>query len=79
MENTRLALEQSSRPGLARRLGLVLAGALALYLVGRGVAEFLTIDYSDPAGYASSWGGPSCWRASSRCTPARQWPSWPRP
>ena len=59
MENTHLALEQPSRHGLARRLGLVLAGALAFYLVGRGVAEFFTIDYSDPSGYASSWGGPS--------------------
>jgi hypothetical protein len=58
MENTHLALEQPSRHGLARRLGLVLAGLLALYLVGRGVAGFFTIDYSDPASYASSWGGP---------------------
>ena len=57
MENTHLALEQPSRHGLARRLGLVLAGLLALYLVGRGVAGFFTIDYSDPASYAlKTWG-----------------------
>jgi hypothetical protein len=40
-------------------LGLFLAGLVALYLVGRGVAEFFTVDYSDPASYANSWGGPS--------------------
>jgi hypothetical protein len=59
VENTHRALEQPSHHLLARRLGLALAGLLALYLVGRGVAEFFTIDYSDPARYASSWGGPS--------------------
>jgi hypothetical protein len=59
MDNTHLALEQPSHHLLARRLGLALAGLLALYLAGRGVAEFFTIDYSDPASYASSWGGPS--------------------
>jgi hypothetical protein len=59
MENTHRALQQPSHHMPARRLGLALAGLLALYLVGRGVAEFFTIDYSDPASYASSWGGPS--------------------
>jgi hypothetical protein len=37
----------------------VLAGIAALYLVGRGVAEFFTIQYADPAAYRNSWGGPS--------------------
>ena len=31
----------------------------ALFLVGRGVAEFFVIRYNDPASYANSWGGPS--------------------
>ena len=44
---------------VAHTLGLGLAGLFALYLVGRGVAEFFTIHYSDPDSYANSWGGPS--------------------
>jgi hypothetical protein len=32
---------------------------LALYLVGRGVAEFFVVHYSDPASYRNDWGGPS--------------------
>jgi hypothetical protein len=43
----------------ARMAGLVLGGALALYLVGRGVAEFFVVHYSDPASYRGDWGGPS--------------------
>jgi len=27
--------------------------------VGRGVLEFFTIHYNDPASYAKDWGGPS--------------------
>ena len=42
-----------------RSIGLAIAGLLALYLVGRGIAEFFTINYSDPASYAKDWGGPS--------------------
>ena len=62
MHNTDLA---SQRPAhrrnhpVARALGLGLAGFLALFLVGRGVAEFFIIHYNDPASYANSWGGPS--------------------
>jgi hypothetical protein len=49
------------RPGhpAARAAGLVLGGMLALYLVGRGVAEFFIVHYSDPASYRGDWGGPS--------------------
>jgi hypothetical protein len=43
----------------ARAAGLVMGGALALYLVGRGVAEFFIVGYSDPASYRNDWGGPS--------------------
>ena len=32
---------------------------LAVYLVGRGVAELILINYGDPASYAKDWGGPS--------------------
>ena len=30
-----------------------------MYLVGRGIAEFFTVNYSDPASYRLDWGGPS--------------------
>jgi len=32
---------------------------LAVYLVGRGFAELILINYGDPASYANDWGGPS--------------------
>ena len=44
---------------LARSAGCVLGGIVALYLVGRGIAEFFTVGYSNPASYRDSWGGPS--------------------
>jgi hypothetical protein len=59
MEHTDLRLERHPRHPLARFLGLGLGTLLALYLVGRGIAEFFVIHYSDPASYASDWGGPS--------------------
>jgi hypothetical protein len=42
-----------------RIAGLTVTGVVALYAVGRGIAEFWTVNYSDPASYAHSWGGPS--------------------
>ena len=62
MEDIDTAAEpRSRRPNRSpvRTLGLAIGGLLALYLVGRGVAEFFTVNYSDPASYANSWGGPS--------------------
>jgi hypothetical protein len=47
------------RHPLARTLGLGVAALLAVYLVVRGVIEFCTIHYSDPASYRDDWGGPS--------------------
>jgi hypothetical protein len=44
---------------VARVLGLGLGGLFALYLVGRGVAEFFIVHYNDPASYHNAWGGPS--------------------
>ena len=44
---------------VARALGLGLGGLFALYLVGRGVAEFFIVHYNDPASYGNAWGGPS--------------------
>jgi hypothetical protein len=57
----RSPLESPRRPQhpAARMAGLVLGGMLALYLVGRGVAEFFIVHYSDPASYRGDWGGPS--------------------
>ena len=51
----------SRRPGryAVRAIGLAIVGLLALYLVGRGIAEFFTVNYSDPASYRNDWGGPS--------------------
>jgi NADH:ubiquinone oxidoreductase subunit K len=42
-----------------RAIGLLVGGLAALYAVGRGIAEFFTVNYSDPASYHESWGGPS--------------------
>ena len=44
---------------MARALGLGAGGLLAAYLVVRGVVEFFTVNYSDPASYRDVWGGPS--------------------
>lgn len=44
---------------LARSVVYGLGGIAALYLVGRAVAEFFTVDYSNSASYKGSWGGPS--------------------
>jgi hypothetical protein len=46
-------------PSPARLLGYGLGGVIALFLIGRAVAEFFNIHYSDPASYRHSWGGPS--------------------
>jgi hypothetical protein len=62
MANTDFAPQQytsSRNHPVARAFGVVLLGFLALFLVGRGVAEFFIIHYNDPASYANSWGGPS--------------------
>ena len=42
-----------------RVFGLAIGGVLAVYLVGRGITEFFTINYNDPASYRLDWGGPS--------------------
>jgi hypothetical protein len=44
---------------LIRAFGLAIGGVLAVYLVGRGIAEFFTVNYSDPGSYRLDWGGPS--------------------
>jgi hypothetical protein len=57
-----MGMEPYSHPpnrSAARTFGLAVGGLLAFYLVGRGIAEFFTVNYSDPASYANSWGGPS--------------------
>jgi hypothetical protein len=47
------------RPKVLRGLGLLVTGSVAIYMVGRGIAEFWVVDYSNPASYRHSWGGPS--------------------
>jgi hypothetical protein len=44
---------------ILRGVGKAVAVIVALFLVGRGVAEFFTVTYSDPASYRDAWGGPS--------------------
>jgi len=39
-----------------RTLVIGLAGLLSVYLIGRGIAEFFTVNYSDPASYRGDWG-----------------------
>jgi hypothetical protein len=38
---------------------LAVGAVLAVYLVGRGIAELILIHYGNPASYANDWGGPS--------------------
>jgi hypothetical protein len=47
------------RSGSIRRVTTVLAVVLGAYLVVRGAAEFIVIDWLDPSSYRSDWGGPS--------------------
>jgi hypothetical protein len=47
------------RPKVLRGLGLLVTGSVAIYVIGRGIAEFWVVDYSNPASYNHSWGGPS--------------------
>lgn len=47
------------RGGAAKRIAAVLCAILAVYLMGRGVAEFFVVNYSNAASYRDSWGGPS--------------------
>jgi len=46
------------RPVL-RGVGAAVGGVLGLYLIGRGIAEFFVVNYSNPASYRNDWGGPS--------------------
>src|SRR5215831_7546420 len=61
-----LAPERAEAPAArGRRRGawlwplFAIGAVLAVYLVGRGVAELILINYGDPASYAKDWGGPS--------------------
>ncbi len=49
--------------GGGRRVLCALGGAFgtffALFLVGRGIAEFFEVKFNDPASYRGDWGGPS--------------------
>ncbi len=47
------------RPRLLRASGWTLVCVVSIYLVARAIAEFWVINYSDPASYAGSWGGPT--------------------
>lgn len=53
------ALLPKLRKKILKPTYLTLGGIIALYLVLRGIAEFWVINYSSPASYRLSWGGPS--------------------
>ena len=57
MQNTNATVQ--SRHYVPWVIGAVIGGIFAVYLVGRGIAEFFTVHYSDPASYRNDWGGPS--------------------
>jgi hypothetical protein len=42
-----------------RAVFIPVGGLVALYAVGRAIAEFVTVNYADPASYSRDWGGPS--------------------
>lgn len=44
---------------LLRTAAVTLVGTVALYLVGRGIAELFIVPYSDPRAYSHDWGGPT--------------------
>jgi hypothetical protein len=52
-------LSPKFRKKALRPIYLTLGGIIALYLVLRGIAEFWVINYSNPASYSNSWGGPN--------------------
>jgi hypothetical protein len=54
-----LALPRQRRRRVQRACAWTVGGVLGAYLVGRGVAEFFTVNYSDPSSYRLAWGGPS--------------------
>jgi hypothetical protein len=62
---TRQPQTQHRQPQARRRHPVAIAligtlgAVLALYLAGRGVAEFFIVHYNDPASYRNDWGGPS--------------------
>jgi hypothetical protein len=47
------------RPRFLKLLYLLFGGLIAIYAVGRGIAEFWVVNYSNPSSYRHSWGGPS--------------------
>ena len=47
------------RPQFLKAVMFLLGGLIGLYAVGRGIAEFWTVDSSNPASYQHDWGGPS--------------------
>ena len=47
------------RRAVLRGAATVAGTLVALFLVGRAIAEFWVVDYAHPASYRHSWGGPS--------------------
>jgi hypothetical protein len=54
-----IALPRERRRRIQRACAWTVGGVFGAYLVGRGVAEFFTVNYSDPGSYRLAWGGPS--------------------
>lgn len=72
-----------------KRIALVAATVVGLYLTGRAVAEFFVIHWGDAASYRDDWGGPSLAGVLAvHCLPGlilpgylawRIFAAWPRP
>jgi hypothetical protein len=54
-----MALPRQRRQRIQRACAWTVGGVFGAYLVGRGVAEFFTVNFGDPASYRLAWGGPS--------------------
>jgi hypothetical protein len=54
-----IALPRERRRRIQRACAWTAGGVVGAYLVGRGVAEFFTVNYNDPGSYRLAWGGPS--------------------
>jgi hypothetical protein len=54
-----MGMSRQRRRRIHRICAWTVGGVFGAYCVGRGVAEFFMVNYSDPASYRLAWGGPS--------------------
>jgi hypothetical protein len=49
----------TDRSRIMKRIALIAAFLVGVYLTGRAIAEPFVIHWGDPASYRSDWGGPT--------------------